>query len=51
MTQIEFGVAQGHRRQVLSEQAVALLLAGVIVAAQASWLALLGYGTWRLLFC
>lgn len=50
MTQIELGMAQGHRSQALSEQAVALLLAGAIIIGQATWFALIGYGAWHLLF-
>lgn len=50
MTQIVSGMAQGHRSRALSEQAVALLLAGAIIVGQTSWLALIGYGTWSLLF-
>lgn len=50
MTQIDFGMAQSYRSRTLSEKAVTLLLAGVIIVVQAAWIALIGYGAWRLLF-
>lgn len=48
MTQIDLEIGHPAARERLSAKAIERMLAGALAVVEVVWLALLGYGAWRL---